>query len=588
MPKAKPAEPGELRRGGLVDEDDGISARDVLEAAPDALVLVAEGGNIVLVNEPAEQLFGYRRDELIGQPVEILVPRSFRAAHVRHRVAYASGPRRRAMGERPGLFGLRKDGSEFPVEIRLSPLHSRRGTLVMFAIRDISARLQAEAVRQEMMREHALYIESSRLARQDPLTGLPNRTLLHDRLSAAIASADRHEDKLGVLFIDLDRFKHVNDSLGHGAGDCLLQSVADRLRASVRRSDTVSRQGGDEFVILLCEVRHREDFAKTASKIMEAINAPHEIAGHQVHVTASIGLAMYPNDGEDPETLIRHADLAMYHAKDHGRDRFDFFTQQMNSVLVERRALEGSLRGALERGEFVLHYQPKVDLATGDMIGAEALIRWRHPERGLVEPQSFVPIAEENGLIVPIGQWVLREACRQVNAWRAAGLRAVPVAVNISAVEFRNRNFLRGVRQVLDETGLDPRLLEMELTESVLMERVASTAELLWELKAMGLSVAVDDFGTGYSSLSYLMYFPIDALKVDQSFVQEITGEEDDSPIITAVIAMGKSLKQRVIAEGVETDEQLAFLRAQHCEEAQGFRFSRPLPAERFAALLPF
>ncbi len=582
MPQGQPA--GLVRRTGLLHEDDGISARDVLEAAPDALVLVNETGEIVLVNEPAVQLFGYRRDELLGQPVEVLVPPAYRDAQLRDHAAYISNWRRRGGGRE--LVGLRRDGTEFPIETSLSPLASRRGMLVIFAIRDISARKRAEAERRHLVRERALYSEIARLARHDALTGLPNRTLLYDRLSTAIASATRHRHKIGVLFLDLDRFKHVNDSLGHGAGDCLLRSVAGRLSASVRRSDTVSRQGGDEFVILLAEVTHREDLAKAASNIMEAITQPHRVGSHELHVTASIGIAVYPDDGGHVETLIKQADIAMYHAKDHGRDNYQFFTPEMNTLIVERRALEGSLRRALNRQEFLLHYQPKIDLATGGMIGAEALIRWRHPERGLVRPRSFVPIAEECGLIVPIGQWVLREACRQAREWQAAGLRPMPVAVNISSVELRSKGFLDGVRRILDETGLDPRLLELELTESVLMESMASTAEMLRELKAMGLRLAVDDFGTGYSSLSYLMQFPIDTLKVDQSFVREITAEGDRSPIITAVIAMGRSLNQRVIAEGVETGEQLAFLQAQHCEEGQGFHFSRPLPADQFGALL--
>jgi diguanylate cyclase (GGDEF)-like protein/PAS domain S-box-containing protein len=325
-------------RDGLLDEDDGISARDVLEAAPDPLVIVTQSGDIALVNAPAEQLFGYRRDDLVGRPVEVLIPRSFRAAHVRHRAAYTTGPRRRPMGGGRGLSGLRSDGTEFPVEISLSPLASKRGMLVMFAIRDVSARLRAQAERKELMRARALYLETSRLARQDALTGLPNRTLLYDRLATAIASATRHQDQIGVVFLDLDRFKDVNDSLGHGAGDCLLQSVASRLTAAVRRSDTVSRQGGDEFVILLSEVRHRKAIAKAARKIMDAINAPHDIGGHEVHVTASLGLAVYPADGEDPETLIRHADIAMYHAKDHGRDQYEFFSAGTNDAIVERRA----------------------------------------------------------------------------------------------------------------------------------------------------------------------------------------------------------------------------------------------------------
>ena len=573
------------KRSGLF-QNGAISALDVLEAAPDALVLVHEDGDVVLVNEPAERLFGYRRDELLGRPVQILVPWSYRTAHALELARFRTGRRRRALRVGPELFGLRKDGTEFPVEVTLSPLASPRGMLFILAIRDISARKRAEAERRHLIRERALYGAISRLARHDALTGLANRALLHDRLSSALASADRHGDKIGVVFLDIDRFKHVNDSLGHGAGDCLLQSVAARLRASVRRTDTVCRQGGDEFVIVLPDVKRREDLEKAAAKIAAAVGAPHRAGGHELHVTASIGIAVYPDDGGDVETLIRNADIAMYYAKDHGRDNARFFTAEMNALIIERRALEGGLRSALERGEFVLHYQPKVDLRTGEMIGAEALIRWRHPERGLVTPQAFIPVAEESGLIVPIGQWVLREACHQALEWQAASLRPVPIAVNISALEFRGKGFFEGVRSVLAETGLSPRLLELELTESVLMESVASTAEMLWELKAMGLRLAVDDFGTGYSSLSYLMHFPIDALKVDQSFVHEITAEGDTSPIITAVIAMGRSLKQRVIAEGVETEAQLAFLRAQHCEEGQGFHFSRPLPPNRFAALL--
>jgi diguanylate cyclase (GGDEF)-like protein/PAS domain S-box-containing protein len=576
----------DARRAGLVHDDDGISARDVLEAAPDAVVLVDRAGNIVLVNQPAEELFGYRRDELCGQPVDRLVPMSRRVVHRGHRAVYAAAPQRRTMGSGPAVSGLRKDGTEFPAEISLSPLDRGRSPVVMLAVRDVSARMRAEAERNHLLREHALCTEIARLARQDALTGLPNRALLHDRLAIAIASASRHGTKLGVAFLDLDRFKHVNDSLGHSAGDGLLQSVAGRLTVGVRRTDTVSRQGGDEFVILLSDVKQREDLANTALKIMAAISAPHRVGNHELHVTASVGIAVYPDDGTDGETLIKNADIAMYHAKDHGRDNYQFFTPEMNAHVVERRTIEGSLRQALNRREFLLHYQPKIDLATGAMSGAEALIRWHHPERGLVSPQAFVPIAEENGLIVPIGKWVLREACRQARAWQDAGLRPVPVAVNISAVEFRGKGFVDGVRRILEETGLDPRMLEMELTESVLMHSVASTAEMLRELKAMGVRLAVDDFGTGYSSLSHLMQFPIDALKVDRSFVREIAAESDTSPIITAVIAMGRSLNQRVIAEGVETEGQLAFLQSQHCEEGQGFHFSRPLPAEQFAALL--
>ncbi len=579
---ARPRNPGIT---GLVQDDDGVSARDVLEAAPDALVVVDEAGSIVRVNAAAEQLFGYGAGELAGKPVETLVPEAYRASHVHKRLSYNHEMRRRPMGAGPELYGLRRDGGEFPVEISLSPLATTRGTLVIAAIRDISARKQAEAERNHLIRERALYAEISRLARQDALTGLPNRMLLLDRVAAAIASAQRRQHKLAVIFIDLDRFKHVNDSLGHGVGDRLLRSVASRLTGAVRGSDTVSRQGGDEFAILLPEVQHREEVAVAAGKIVSAFTQPYRVGEHELFVTASLGIAVHDEDGADADALIKNADVAMYHAKDRGRDNYQFFTPEMNARIVERQALEGNLRRALERREFLLCYQPKVDLETGRMIGAEALIRWQHPMRGLLLPQRFVPVAEDSGLIVPIGQWVLHEACRQAREWQAAGLDAVPIAVNISALEFRSKGFLERVRHTLDDTGLDPRFLELELTESVLMESVDSTADVLRELKGMGLRLAVDDFGTGYSSLSYLMQFPIDALKVDQSFVREIA-PEDGSPIIAAVISMGKSLKQRVIAEGVETPAQAAFLRAQHCEEAQGYHFSRPLMADRFAALL--
>ncbi len=577
---------GDWRTTGLVHPDDSISARDVLEAAPDALVIVDDQGLILQLNGPTEQLFGYPRAALLGRPIETLIPLRYRAAHVDHRAAYQEELRRRPMGDGPELYGLRSDGIEFPVEISLSPLNTRRGPLVIAAIRDISARKRAEAERSHLIRERALYAEISRLAQHDALTGLPNRSLLHDRLASAIASADRHSHQLAVLFLDLDRFKHVNDSLGHVAGDQLLREVANRLSESVRATDTVCRQGGDEFVILLSEVQHRDDVAAAAGKIVAAVNGPHRVGKRALHVTVSVGIAVYPEDGGDADALIKNADIAMYYAKDHGRDQFQFFEQEMNTRIIERQALEGSLRVAIERREFLLHYQPKVDLETGAITGAEALVRWRHPDRGLLQPGRFVPVAEDSGLIVPIGQWVLREACRQAREWQKAGLEPVPLAVNISALEFRSRGFLERVRAVLDESRLDPRLLELEVTETVLMESVGATAGVLHHLKDMGLSLAVDDFGTGYSSLSYLMQFPIDALKVDQSFVREITAHGEGSPIITAVIALGKSLRQRVIAEGIEKPEQLAFLQAQRCEEGQGFHFSRPLPPEQFAALL--
>ncbi|MHB8248280.1 MAG: putative bifunctional diguanylate cyclase/phosphodiesterase [Acidithiobacillus sp.] len=432
-------------------------------------------------------------------------------------------------------------------------------------------------------------VRMAHLAQHDALTDLPNRILLNDRLGQAIALARRQGKQLAVMFLDLDRFKHINDSLGHAVGDQLLQSVAKRLTAGVRSSDTVCRQGGDEFVILLADVEHAEDAALSAQKLLAALTVPHRIDQREIHVTVSIGISIYPQDGQDADTLIKSADTAMYHAKEGGRNNYQFFEPDMNVQAVERHSIEGGLRRALERQEFMLHYQPKIDLETGTISGVEALVRWQHPQRGLILPEQFVWIAEDCGLIVPIGAWVLREACQQAQAWQDAGLPPIPVAVNISAVQFRHKDFLESLAVILKDTGLAPHYLELELTESVLMHDADFTTSILKALKAMGMRLAIDDFGTGYSSLSYLTRFPIDTLKIDQSFLRDIThatADSDDAAIVAAVVSMGKSLHQRVIAEGVETREQLAFLQAQDCGEGQGFYFSRPVTAEELAELL--
>jgi diguanylate cyclase (GGDEF)-like protein len=470
-----------------------------------------------------------------------------------------------------------------------------------------AAAMQALA---EVAETAALQVAHS--AEHDFLTGLPNRMLLNDRVSQAIALARRHKKHTAVLFLDLDGFKHINDSLGHGVGDKLLQSIATRLVACVRSSDTVSRQGGDEFVVLLSEVEEPEDAAIAATRIahavvgthsidqhdvhldvataagrmLQAVAEPHLVDHHNLHVTASIGVSVYPDDGVDAETLIKNADTAMYQAKENGRQSFQFFKPAMNVRAVERQSIEEDLRHALQRQEFTLHYQPKIDLRTGAITGAEALIRWIHPMRGLIPPLQFIPIAEDCGLIVPISAWVLREACTQARAWIDAGLPAMTMAVNVSTMEFRDETFLENIFTTLGETGLDPRLLELELTESLLMKHAESAISTLQNLREVGIQVAMDDFGTGYSSLSYLRKFPLDALKIDQSFVRQISAAGEDTAIVTAVIGLAQSLKLRVIAEGVETREEVEFLRAHQCDEAQGYYFSRPIPAQQFAKLL--
>jgi diguanylate cyclase (GGDEF)-like protein/PAS domain S-box-containing protein len=547
--------------------------RGLLEAAPDAMVVVNQSGEIVLLNVQAEKQFGYRRDELIGQKVKNIIPKGFAERLVADALRSAEDALAQQIGTGIELNGRRKDGSEFPIEIMLSPLEGAEGILVTAAIRDITTRKKAEA----------LMIHSSE---HDFLTGLPNRMLLSDRVNQAIRMAIRHKRKVAVLFLDLDGFKHINDSLGHPTGDKLLQSVGKRLVDCVRGSDTVSRQGGDEFVVLLSEEEDSEDASITAKRMLRAVAEAHFIDQHDLHITCSVGVSLYPDDGLNAETLIKNADTAMYQAKENGRQTYQYFKPAMNVRAVERQSLEESLRRALERQEFVVHYQPKINLKTGRISGAEALLRWTHPTRGPVPPGQFIPVAEDCGLILPIGTWVLRQACQQAQAWVDVGLPLGTMAVNISAMQLRNESFLEGVFAILQDTRLDPRLLELELTESVLMKHAESTASILTALRERGVQVAVDDFGTGYSSLSYLRKFPIDALKIDQSFVRQITTVPDEIIIVKAVIGLGRSLKLRVVAEGVETQEQLAFLQAHQCDEAQGYYFSRPVLPEQFAKLL--
>jgi len=547
--------------------------RGLLEAAPDAMVVVNQDGEIILLNVQAEKQFGYRRDELLGQKVKNIIPEGFAERLIADALRSAEDALAQQIGTGIELNGRRKDGSEFPIEIMLSPLKGAEGVLVTAAIRNITTRKKAEA----------LMIHSSE---HDFLTGLPNRMLLSDRVNQAIRMAIRHQRTVAVLFLDLDGFKHINDSLGHPTGDKLLQSVGKRLVDCVRASDTVSRQGGDEFVVLLSEEEDSEDASMIAKRMLRAVAEAHFVDQHDLHVTCSIGVSLYPEDGLNAETLIKNADTAMYQAKENGRQTYQYFKPAMNVRAVERQSLEESLRRALERQEFVVHYQPKVNLKTGRISGAEALLRWTHPTRGPVPPGQFIPVAEDCGLILPIGTWVLRQACQQAQAWVDAGLPLGTMAVNISAIQLRNENFLESVFAILQDTRLDPRLLELELTESVLMKHVEYTASILTALRDRGVQVAVDDFGTGYSSLSYLRKFPIDALKIDHSFVGQITTVPDEIIIVKAVIGLGRSLKLRVVAEGVETQEQLAFLQAHHCDEAQGYYFSRPVHPAQFAKLL--
>ncbi len=423
------------------------------------------------------------------------------------------------------------------------------------------------------------------LATHDALTGLPNRVLLDDRLDQAIAHAKRGGQPFGVLMVDLDRFKNVNDSMGHRAGDELLRTIAQRLQAAVRNVDTVARVGGDEFVLVLTPAEAGE--ARTvARKIIESIRERLNLSGADVHVSASVGIAMYPVDGATAELLLAHADSAMYCAKNRGRNQIQLFEAGMDEATRERVRRETDLRGALERGEFELHYQPKVEAGSGCVNGAEALIRWRHPQMGLIAPGDFIPLAEDCGLIIPIGSWVVREACRQARVWQDQGLPALRVAVNVSASQFRQDDFLDMVRAALDDVRLEPRYLELELTESAVMTNPEESTAMLEKLSQMGVLVSVDDFGTGYSSMSYLRRFPIDKLKIDRTFVKDLVSQPEDASIVQAIISLAHSLRLKVVAEGVETAEQLRSLRDMNCDQYQGFHFSPPVPAVEFAELL--
>jgi len=455
-------------------------------------------------------------------------------------------------------------------------------------LQEANANLVIAAIRAQELAEQIEVANSQldHLAHHDVLTGLPNRILLHDRLHQAIELARRQGRAVAVMYLDLDQFKFINDSLGHAVGDQLLQSVARCLVSCVRHSDTVSRQGGDEFVLLLTRIEYAEDAARSAQKILTALALSHRIGEHDLHIGASIGISIFPTDGKDADTLLKSADTAMYFAKESGRNNYKFFEQSMNVKAVQRQFIEAGLRRALERNEFVLMYQPKVNLSSGEIVGVEALIRWQHPDLGLLLPEHFISVAEDCGLVLPIGRWVIRQACMQVRHWMVSGLPPIPVAVNASAIEFRAKDFLENIRITLAESDLDARFLEIELTESVLMRDPKSVDAVLREFAELGVKLAIDDFGTGYSSLSYLRQFPIDTLKIDQSFVNHMTSNLDDATIVSAVISMGQSLRRRVIAEGVETQEQYAFLLTHHCDEGQGYYFGRPLVAEAMATLL--
>ena len=547
-----------------------------IEASANAVILTSATPPhypVEYVNPAFERITGYASADVLGRGLSLLWADDADQPAIQEMQACA---RERREGHAV-LRTYTRDGSLFWSDVYVAPVRDESGEVRNFvvALYDITAtkRYQAELEFQ---------------ANRDTLTGLANRNVLRDRLAQAAAYNSRYGHGLWVLFINLDRFKFVNDTLGHRAGDMLLKKMADRMYAAVRDTDTVARLSADEFVIVLQERERSDERLSPAviQRIMDAIAVPAEIEGYEFVVGSSVGVAVCPNDGDDPETLIKHAGIAMYRAKETGRNNFQFYTPCMNERALERLRIEGDLRNALERNEFVVHYQPQVNLESGRVIGVEALIRWNHPALGMVPPVRFIEIAEEMGLIVPIGTWVVRTACRQSMEWQRAGLRPVRVAVNLSARQFYQQDLVASIREILLETGLPPNLLELELTESMMMTDAAQSAEILARLKALGVHLSIDDFGTGYSSLSYLKRFPIDLLKIDQSFVRDITVDPDDAAIVTSIISLAHSLRLEVIAEGVETEAQLNYLRNHGCDCMQGYYFSRPVAAAELTQIL--
>ena len=551
-------------------------AEITLNSIGDAVVSVNIDGAITYLNAAAQSITGWRGEEAAAQPLETVlrIVNGSTGLVVPNPLMQAMN-QNRAFGLTPECVLIRRDGSEAGIEDSAAPIHDRNGqvTGAVMVFRDVT-----EA--------RALAFQTAYLAQHDALSGLANRALLNDRLAHAITAAGRHKGKLAVLFIDVDRFKTINDSYGHSVGDRLLQALALRLLSCVRNSDTVGRLGGDEFAVVLSEIAHSEDAAVIAEKLLVALSLPYNIGAHSVHVTASIGIATYPEDGHDADALLKNADVAMYHAKDQGRNQHHFFASNMHRLAGERLALEAGLRRAIAQNEFLLHYQPKVDLQTGKITGFESLIRWRHPEHGVVPAAPFIGVAEQCGLIVSMGRWVLGESCRQARAWLDAGLPAIQIGVNASALELEKKGFVDNVRATLLAFNLAPHFLELELTETYLAQTPNAIGEALQELKALGVQLALDDFGTGFASLSCLRKLPVDALKIDQSFIENITSDADNASIVIAMITLGTSLHLRVVAEGIETGQQLSFLKSHSCPEGQGYYFSRPVAADEFAVLL--
>jgi len=543
----------------------------LVQGMPQCLYRMDRNGRLTFANQALEKYLGRSRHEIVGRFLYEIYPKDLADKSRQDDLRVLQGETLHLIEE-----GVSADRSQRTfLEGVKTPIHDHTGEIVGIQgiFWDITARKSAE--------EQIEY-----LAHHDPLTDLPNRVLLRDRFIQAQAQAARDENRVALLFLDLDHFKLVNDTLGHPIGDRLLQAVAERLRHNMRETDTISRQGGDEFVVVLPEVADPETAGGIAGKLMEQFREPFRVNGHRLNVTLSLGIALYPDDGDDFDTLMKKADTAMYSAKEAGRNTLRFFTPEMNAETAARLELQNRLQRALEKDELVLHYQPQFDLGSGRITGAEALLRWQDPARGLIPPGDFIPIAEDTGLIVPIGEWVIGEACRELRHWHEKGATELSMAINLSAIQFRRSHLVEIVARALQENRLPAECLEFELTESVLMREDSSVLDTLTALKGLGVKLSIDDFGTGYSSLAYLKRFDVDKLKIDQSFVRDLCSNPDDEAIVHAVITMARNLKLRTVAEGVESPEQAERLRLFSCDEVQGYHFGRPMPAEAFRQLL--
>jgi diguanylate cyclase (GGDEF)-like protein/PAS domain S-box-containing protein len=546
-------------------------AAKVFESTSEGVMITASDQRIVAANQAFTRITGYTEDEVIGKNPKVL--RSGRHGEDFYRGIWESVD---TLGRWQGeIWNRRKDGAEYPEWLNISEVRDEAGAIVNYigVFADITSIKEAQD-------------KFAYAAHHDALTGLPNRVLFHDRLEQVLSRARRHGESVALLFVDLDRFKMVNDTLGHEAGDLLLQEVAQRLVGCMREEDTVARMGGDEFVVIQQGITQPSEAGLLATRLLRQVGQPLTLAGHDMVVGLSIGISLYPQDGEDVSALLKNADAAMYRAKELGRNGYQYYSNEMSAAGLERLELESDLHRALERGELLLHYQPQVDLRDGRIIGAEALARWQHPVRGMIPPASFIPLAEDIGLIGAIGEWALNTACADAKAWQMAGLPPLRMAVNVSGRQIGNGDVVEVVAAALKNSGLEPQFLEIEVTESVVMKDATRAISTLNAIKDLGVALAIDDFGTGYSSLSYLKRFPIDKLKIDKSFVDGLPKDPDDAAIATAIIAMAHSLKRTVIAEGVETASQRGFLRAHGCDEMQGYLFSKPLPAQQFVELL--